>query len=405
MTTEFDLTESQKLTLAVVPRIAASISVVCVLFMISTILRNPYYRRRIYHRLMLGSTVPILILNAAQLWGQAAAPSGTPQVIGARGTYATCSAQGFLYQFRAVVPFYYVILTLLARRLVARKRRSTQQFIQRLVKMEVGIHIAVYILPLSSGIYLLSVQGFNMVFQGCGIASVPLGCGDQSEDGTLECTRGPQNPGMLQWVLVALPAIILVGSATLIMLATYIEIRRSSNKQVARSVAKQAALYLLVFYWTYIFRFIDAAIILGSGNYVFSINLLAEVIDPLQGLWTLLVYWYFRSEKPKTLSHDVPKNNAVISNVDPINTAGDQGSGSGLPLPQNNSQSKSSLRPEFSIFDGSEVHRQASPWAAFLYDEGEDEEYEQNNGEYTDDDYRTETLQEVPEISTFEPNI
>ena len=119
------LSEKQKWILAIAPRIAAGISVICTVGMGIAIIKSPWARSRIYHRLMLGCTLPILIQNTAQLWGPSAAPSDTDWVIGATGNYTTCSIQGFMYQFRLVVPSYYLILSLLARRLVIVETTST----------------------------------------------------------------------------------------------------------------------------------------------------------------------------------------------------------------------------------------------------------------------------------------
>ena len=42
-----------------------------------------------------------------------------------------------------------------------------------------------------------------------------------------------------------------------------------------------------------------------------------------------------------------------------------------------------------SIFDGTNVANQSdSPWASFLVDEGEDEDYKSNCGEYDDTSFR-----------------
>ena len=455
------ITETQQHILAILPRIAASVSVLCAFYMVFTILPNPYYRGRIYHRLMLGCTFPILILNAAQLWGPCAAPAGTTDwVVGARGNDTTCSVQGFMYQFRMVVPSYYLILALLARRLVfinnnnngndnvsgerstrhdgigrttsgsnrsnnrkgingstsSRRRRNDDKlksYLKCLAKMEPYLHGAVYIFPIISGIYLLSIQGFNMILLGCGVESSPLGCGD---DSGITCDRGPQNPGFYQWILVALPFIILLGSSTLIMLVTYTQLyfKPNGGKQIAKSMAAQASLYLLALYWTYIFRWIDAELIFNNNTYIFGVNLLAETIDPLQGLWTLLVYWYFKSDPPSEIVRlpvsgedmDDDHSESVIfessfkkdsSGLFSLSSRGG-GNRSGGDNSERSSRSSRSFRPEFSIFDGSHIQNKDSPWAAFLVDDGEDDDYGQEqaggNREYTDRDFDS-TIRDV----------
>ena len=363
MATEFDITSEQKRLLAIVPRICASISIICACIMALAILHSPYRRRRVYHRLMLGCVPSIILLNIAQLWGQAAAPEGTEHVLGARGNAGTCTAQGFMYQFRLVIPQYYAALSFITYRLIESKfTRSLER------AEEIAMHIGVYIFPIASGIFLTTIDGFNMITQGCGIASAPLGCGgDTSAEDFIPCTRGPDNIGLHQWLWAGFPSIIVMIAPTLAMVRLSCRFRR---KSIFASVAVQSFLYLLAVYWTYIFRWIDAAMILYSGNYVFATNIVAEIMDPLQGFWTLIIYSFFRTHDPKT--------GADPESSDPSESA---------------ASSTRSFRPEFSIFDGSVANRTSkSPWAQFLNDEGEDSDYMNDCGEYTDGDFKTSSL-------------
>jgi hypothetical protein len=407
MAVEFDLTESQKLWLAILPRASATISIVCSLYMMVTILRSPFCRRRTYHRLMLACTVPIMVLSANQLWGQAAAPVGTERVYGGgKGNPTTCTVQGFVYQFKLIIPIYYAILSFLTfRRIVhpAKLQRSAAASQQHMSwKWELFLHCGVYIFPIVSGIYLITVDGFNMVSQGCGVASDPLGCG---EDSGVECTRGPDNIGELQWLLVGLPSIIVVSIPTLVMAYLWCTVARGKHKSIATSLAKQSALYLLSLYLTYIFRWIDAAMVLNRNEYVFVTNVIAEVMDPLQGLWTLLVYSYFRSSQTNNTRTAFEMTNPGEEASQMEFGSGDGGMMPGDPsnrsTPSASSQQQSrqrrrssKMKPEFSIFDGTNVADSSSPWAAFLNDEGEDDSYRGGKnklcGEYSDRDFESE---------------
>lgn len=374
MVTEFDIPPSQQRILAIAPRICASISIVCALIMAAAIMLSTYRRRRIYHRLMLGCVPSIIILNIAQLWGQAAAPEGTDHVLGARGNAGTCTAQGFMYQFRLVVPSYYAVLSLMTYRLIKSKfKHSLGQTEEYLV------HIGVYVFPIASGIYLTAIEGFNMITQGCGIANAPLACGGDPEDeGYVPCTRGPENIGLYQWLFAGLPSVIIMLGPTIVMGWICCRLRKQS---VLKSFIYQSCLYLLAVYWTYLFRWIDAAILLSAGEYVFATAFVADIMDPLQGLWTLIIYSYFRTHDPKTAADPTSSNEGSA----PFGDTGGSGSGS---------SGSRSFRPEFSIFDGSVANRTSdSPWAKFLTDDFEDPEYMKDCGEYSDGDFKTTPLE------------
>ena len=151
-----DITESQERALDVTERIASAISMFSGMFIISTVIRSPYYRQRIYHRIMMGCAVAVMITACLQMWGAAASPrEGQPgaadhTIFGARGNTTTCSIQGFLiYVSSFAVPLYYISLSLLS--LMAFRSKFK---VQELIWIEKWIHIAVYAVPLSSGSYL-----------------------------------------------------------------------------------------------------------------------------------------------------------------------------------------------------------------------------------------------------------
>ena len=140
---------------------------------------------------MSGCAVATIGLNLVQIWGPAAIPKEygpndeghdhSPyyhDYLGAAGTTATCSMQGFLYQvFMLAVPLYYVALSLLSWWVVRNKFRRIDpknQFFGG--GIEKHIHIAVYAFPLCSAIYLLCVDAYNPVVRDCYVSNAPLGC-------------------------------------------------------------------------------------------------------------------------------------------------------------------------------------------------------------------------------------
>ena len=422
------LDENEQHLLNVLPRVAASISICCSSCIIYTVLSSEFYRRRIYHRIMMGCSVNIILLNIVQIWGPAAVPKDTPGVCGAQGTIMTCSMQGFLYQLLMfVVPFYYVALSFLSLAAIVSKFET-----QRYRWIEKWIHIAVHVFPLASATYLLTIDAYNPAVRDCYVTSLPMGCGDGSD---VPCIRGPQNIYQVQKYFLAAPFLFVIMFPAAIMSALYVHVRfrqGPTGRVVANSVAKQSCLYLLALYWTYSFRIVDAAMINALDKYVFISNLLANTVEAFQGLWMLMVYWYFRSEDPTQVEpfnpdssdgntgsgrHRCDKTRRGTSSVNTFKTSMvsfNAPSDVDLEVPSNpntgrrhrrniissrnragrrvsgtrsDTSSGYLTRPEFSIFDGSKNYDASeSPWSAFLTDEFEDSGYHENC-EYDDTEF------------------
>jgi hypothetical protein len=353
------------------PKVAAAISFISSLYIVVTVLRNRHYRSRVYHRLMLGLAINMTWLAPWQFWGTSAVPEGTPGVYGARGTTATCSAQGFMSQFGFSVPFYYIAMSLYFYQAV---RNNFE--ISKYTWIEKWIHVGVYVFPLTSGFYLLSIDAFNYDGHACWVASVPFGCGKGTD---VVCTRGPQNIEQMKWLLTAIPGFLVLIFPTVVMIVLYIEVRRKQQPIMfeARTVATQAALYLLALYWSYCFAFVNGVLSFVSGTVLFSTTLLSVVIEYLIGFWILLVYL-----RLTVLVHVVTPKENTNQVADGSDSEGRRKRTSETTeRTQNASNSfsnhleRTELPSEELIFDGSR-RRRASDWAQFIYegDENDDED-------------------------------
>ena len=147
-----DPTESQQRALNVLQRVAAGSSMICGMFLIYSVLRSQYYRRRIFHRIMMGCAIAVVLIACLDFWGSAAVPQegrpGAPDhlIIGARGNTTTCTIQGYLtYVSAFAVPFYYISLSLLSLMAI----RSNFK-VQKYIWIEKYIHVAVYVVPLGT---------------------------------------------------------------------------------------------------------------------------------------------------------------------------------------------------------------------------------------------------------------
>ena len=398
---EYFPTESEQISLSIAGRTTGAISLVFAFYLIWTVVSSKYYRRRIFHRLMVGCAANIVVLSVNRLWGQAAVPENTPGFPLARGTQATCTTQGFITNMAMVIPLYYMALSILCYVAFQQKFQLSKKTLKY---MEVSIHLGVYILPLATSSFLLSQEAYNPSWSECTYGSYPVGCGDQSSNGTV-CERGPQNFGDIARWLGGLQIGICFLFPTLIMAILYFKVRLlqgPQGKQIAYSVAVQASLYLLALYWTYIPKFIFWGVTYKGDQYAFGVHLLNKIIEGLQGVWFCMAYYYFRSDPIQKLSSSA---NDVV--------AGDDGVGFGAcdialscsertveesaPRQQNvmnkgnggkNKADRSGGdtmmgRPSFSIFDGFDgAVDPESPWAKYLYDNGEDDSYQGDCGEH-----------------------
>jgi hypothetical protein len=300
-----------------------------------------------------------MVLNISHFWGTAAVPAGTPGVFGAKGTTATCSAKGFLNQVGFAVPSYYCALSLYS--FVAVRNNFN---LEKYIWIERWIHIGVYVYPVASGIYLLIIEAFNYSGHTCWVASVPLGCGN---DSGLVCTRGPQNIWDIQWLIVGAPILILLLVPTLMMVSLYVEVRRRPFLYwiKAETVANQAMWYLLALYWSYLFAAIDLNVLFAKGKTYFSLKLISICVDEMIGFWIMLVYNHFR---------DIPVDTSTSTEITDRSQVEEKG--------ENKADVKQelgvsgSMEPElevvsFSIFDGSNA---SGRWGSFIFDGDEEDE-------------------------------
>jgi hypothetical protein len=157
-----------------------------------------------------------LIVDAAWgAYGRAAVPADTdPEAYGARGTTATCTAQGFFNQIALTIWMYYSALSVYSYVAV------TNQFNTRNYKhVEVWIHVAVHVYPLVTALYVLSIEGFNFGGNlGCYVSSIPLGC---TNDPNIECERGPDNIRLVAMIVSGIPVFFFLLFPTIMMVALY----------------------------------------------------------------------------------------------------------------------------------------------------------------------------------------
>jgi hypothetical protein len=133
----------------------------------------------------------------------------------------------------------------------------------------------------------------------------------------------------------------------------------------AKTVAKQAVLYLLALYLSYMFHIIQGALVFALDQNVFASILLVNCVGELVGFWILLVYIHFW-QTPTLLSSQKAEAMDEFE------------SKSATPQEEGLHQSRrKSISNHFSIFDGTNG---TSTWAEIIY-EGKDEDKEEDNHE------------------------
>ena len=115
------------------------------------------------------------------------------------------------------------------------------------------------------------------------------------------------------------------------------------------------------------------------------------------------MYWYFKSKQPNILSEESRRSVEIIvvdKNEEPKQDGAMDPSSNAANV---SSISLSALRPEFSIFDGSNLIDSNSPWAEFLNDQGEDSEFINRSSvrcfEWSTNHFSAETSGDVLESS------
>lgn len=204
------------------------------------------------------------------------------------------------FQVGFVVQHYYVALSIYVFMALKHEFR-----IKEIKWIEKYLHIGVFIFPLSSSTFLAAKDHLNPVGFFCWINSYPQGC-DEKKYGP--CTRGMKDNLIYMFLLGALPTVLNLIVATVIIIACYLneqlKYRRSSRieklrgkliileqarRQKSKLIAKQGAWYLVIFYFSYLPLF-TAIIVSKFKSSFFPTLLLGSIFLPTDGLFFAIAY-------------------------------------------------------------------------------------------------------------------
>ena len=226
------------------------------------------------------------------IYGAVAVPVDTPDTWGAFGTTETCTAQGFFSQLSMAVPLYYAFLSCYSWIVVVYGNFDPNKYRW----IEKYIHIAVHLWPIGSALYLLNIQAFNSTGLRCWIASIPLGCGDESD---IPCERGPKNISEILLIFAVIPSLLIILFPTFAMIALAIFVHRRHKLGVVQipitawTIVKQSMVYIGVLYWIYTPTIIHHGLLVFADRKLFVFSFIASLVTMSMGLWYALVYRYF----------------------------------------------------------------------------------------------------------------
>jgi len=284
-----DFTPQQELILSWTARTAAIFSFLGGLYIFFWAWKK---KEQVYHRIMLAVSMYILLWSPWMMYGVAAIPEGTPDVLGAHGTIATCTAQGFFNQLSTAIPAYYVALSGFSWIVIVHGNFDPSKY----VWVEKYMHLLVNAWAMGSSTTLATMEAFNPSegWPSCYIGAVPMGCGNGSD---VECTRGPQNVGQLLAIFVGLPVLVLllVPTITMVALACYLHCRKGEHHSsiTVQAVTKQSGVYLGTLYFIYLPGLVSSSLgtFFGSKNFVLSC--VGTFVTVSMGVWYALSYRYF----------------------------------------------------------------------------------------------------------------
>jgi len=266
------------------------------------ILRNPREKNKnkSYHRIMLGMSICDICASTAWFFSTWLEPVGS--AIGAVGTQATCSLQGFFVQLDVTTIFYSGTLSLYYLLILVYKWEN-----ERFAKIEPFLHLNAWTWGLGTAIASLPLKLFNPAGWSCFIAPNPGGCTPSWGTGDEEpnCHRG-DNAHYYLWLFFYGPLWIVILLVTFCMIWVYWSVLEEEKqivddatedqnetkpkKSPSRRIANRAGLYVCSFYFTWIIPTIAEINFLRGKDITGLLVFLSAVFIPLQGFLNLVIY-------------------------------------------------------------------------------------------------------------------
>lgn len=183
---KFDLTDSQRMALAIAPKVTSPFSIVGSCLIIVDVTRSGKKLGRTYSRLLLGMSLMDLSFSSSTFLSTWPIPYGTPGLPMASGNVASCTAQGFFYHLGLGAALYNCSLSFFYLFIIAFSWSNAT-----LQKIEWALHAFPLVLAFSFAISGIPLKLYNSAGLWCWISALPRTCHNgNSQYGTGDCLRG-----------------------------------------------------------------------------------------------------------------------------------------------------------------------------------------------------------------------
>ena len=345
---------TKDIILTITPTVSGPISLVASSIIISKIYHSRTKLRSPYNRILFGLSVSDVVYSFCCLLSTYMSPKGTPDVWGAVGNEATCKIQGFLVLLSiTTTPFYNCALCIYYLCII-RYAMPDDKFSSRI---EPALHVIPFCWGWFSAIYCLS-QGLinNTGPAGCWIAPYPSNCIDNPD---VDCIRG-ENIHVTRWIFnlafILLTFLVIIVTMSMMFWSVWRQearmnqyrfgsnfgsasgpqgannnvrnpstsTRRTSSTSSTTRVERarsQAVLYcgawVLSFIPSIIQRTVEANI--GAGEVPFVFVFAALFLNPLQGLFNLLVFIQPQVSSVRRENPDISSIKAFLIGIRTLN--------------------------------------------------------------------------------------
>lgn len=282
---------------AIVPKIAAALSILGSSCIIAEVLVDHGQKKgRAVPRLLLSMSISDLFFSFAWFLTTWPSPVGTNYVWGAKGTTATCTAQGFFIQLGWIAtPLFNISLSLFYL-LMIRYNWSER----KLNRLEPWVHGTIWALALGTAIMGIPLTLYNNSWEICWIDSYPQECRDSFRHGTTDCTRG-DNAWIYGLAFTIFPVWMCIILSIVFMALIFMSVRKTEKRSMQyssrppsnsrrRRVACQALWYIGVFLVTFVPDTVSALLYFINDYWFFWLDIFAYFFLPLQGFLNFIVF-------------------------------------------------------------------------------------------------------------------
>ena len=383
---------NQQRFLAYVPKPAASMSILCSIFLIQRIIRDPKRLKLVYHRIILVLNIHTCILCVAIFLGTwPVAKDSSSTVHGAIGTERTCNVQGFIILFEiGTIASFYLTLSLFSFLAI---RNDFKERILR--KYEPWLHTSIYLIPLVFGCIALKKKFISPGTSFCFLSPYPTGSNHDEDISYIHGNSEIQNFSLI--VLVYFYVIVIFAVALTTSVFFFVrrkekenegldglqKYRENARKSKSRKMASQTGLYLGTFICTHSIPILAQSGIMIHGRFNFQVYMLAPIMISIQGVVNMFIYQRLLVRKHPTGDPCMrPKMDSLEKRVSLASVSFKSEKEAEKQRPRSSCPGNMlSLKDqsEFSIFDGTNASEVWNEFINEFSDPNEDIEIEEGN--------------------------